>query len=222
MGQFAIYAWRLLEWLCLWIVGHGIILWLATKGIYPDRAVSTMLTGVETAPAWVEWLLAGGFGLFGVFLLEKFLWPFLAPGARAETTIPQGVPPKIIETVTNAATAKRDTKMSQAMAYVMLRQWGKNFMQAISEPEQSDGATVPYELRQAALDGDVLVWGKISSTSPYIDIPKDYWKKWGIEWFSSLKNESKTENESGLMGGEIYYDLMVSKAEIEKKWPPKA
>ena len=121
-------------------------------------------------------------------------------------------------------TIARDTKMSEALAYFVTGKWGGSYFNIVSASEYENKALAPGEIRQAALDGDITVWGKTSNTptSPYIEIRKSYWKKRGVEWFSSDKNECKTENESGQMGGEIYYDLMVSKTEIEKKWPPEA
>lgn len=84
MGQIGVYLRRLFEWLCLWAGGHGIILLLATKGIYPDRVVFAMVTGMVSTPEWVAWLIPGGLGLLGVFMLEKFAWPNLKSRANSK------------------------------------------------------------------------------------------------------------------------------------------
>jgi hypothetical protein len=69
-----IYGRRLLEWLVISALGHGIILYLATIEVFPDRVVALMITSMVAAPAWAHWIMAGLFGLLGTFLLERFLW----------------------------------------------------------------------------------------------------------------------------------------------------
>jgi hypothetical protein len=69
-----IYARRLVEGLALTIVGHGIILYLATIEIFPDRFVASMITAAVSAPAWAHWIMAGLFGLICTFFLEVFFW----------------------------------------------------------------------------------------------------------------------------------------------------
>lgn len=69
-----IYVRKLAEVLVISAIGHGIILYLATIEVFPDRFVASMITTVVAAPAWAHWILAGLFGLLGTFLLERFLW----------------------------------------------------------------------------------------------------------------------------------------------------
>jgi hypothetical protein len=74
MRQFWIYGRRLLEWILFWAIGHGIILFLATREIYPDKFVASMITNATEAPIWVDWIIAGIFGLLITFGLEIFFW----------------------------------------------------------------------------------------------------------------------------------------------------
>jgi hypothetical protein len=74
MGKFWIYGRRLVEWLVFWAIGHGIILFLATREIYPDRFVASMITKVTEAPIWADWIMSGAFGLLMTFILEIFFW----------------------------------------------------------------------------------------------------------------------------------------------------
>lgn len=69
-----IYVRKLAEVLVISAIGHGIILYLATIEVFPERFVASMITTVVAAQAWVHWVLAGSFGLLGTFLLERFLW----------------------------------------------------------------------------------------------------------------------------------------------------
>jgi len=72
------YAWiygrRLLEWLFMFVIGHGILEFLATREIFPDKIVASMITAATGAPIWAHWVMAGAFGLLGTFILERFLW----------------------------------------------------------------------------------------------------------------------------------------------------
>jgi len=70
---------RLFEWLALFVLGHGIILYLATIEVFPDRIVASMITMVTGAPIWAHWLMAGAFGLLGTFILERFFWRSSSP-----------------------------------------------------------------------------------------------------------------------------------------------
>lgn len=74
MRQFWIYGRRLLEWILFWAIGHGIILFLATREIYPDKFVASMITKATEAPIWADWIISGIFGLLIMFGLEIFFW----------------------------------------------------------------------------------------------------------------------------------------------------
>jgi hypothetical protein len=77
-----IYGRRLVEGLLLFAIGHGIILFLATIGIFPDRFVAAVITTATEAPVWANWLMAGAFGLLGTFILERFVWGRHSSSAR--------------------------------------------------------------------------------------------------------------------------------------------
>lgn len=58
----------------LFALGRGIILYLGTVEIFPDKFVASAITTMTSAPTWAHWLIAGAFGLLGTFLLERFFW----------------------------------------------------------------------------------------------------------------------------------------------------
>lgn len=119
--------------------------------------------------------------------------------------------------------AVRDTKMHLAFAFIETGKWGADFFTLAANPGPKNKGFSHADLRQAALDGDIRVWGRLSPNNPHDLITPQYWRIWHIEWFSCLKGECQTEiAEVGYKGGHKYYDLMVSKAEIEAKWPPKS
>jgi len=114
----------------------------------------------------------------------------------------------------------RDTKMHEALAYIESGSWGKKFSEYFMSEYSKTGGNSPVLVRQAALDGEIRIWGKSSQNGPYILIDADYWKIWQIVIFSTMDGSSKTElAEVGYNAGSEYYDLMVSRLEIEKKWP---
>jgi hypothetical protein len=84
------YGRRLLEWILFWSIGHGIILFLATHEIYPNKFVASMITEAAEAPAWANWIISGAFGLLITFILEIFFWNRRLP-SRPDTTMTREV-----------------------------------------------------------------------------------------------------------------------------------
>jgi hypothetical protein len=117
----------------------------------------------------------------------------------------------------------RDTEMHFALAYVETGRWDIRFADIVMKPGAPDKGFSPVEMRQAALDGDIRIWGRASQSGPHVLIPAGYWEIWQIDWYSALESKCRTDiAETGHYGGTKYYDLMVSKAEIEKRWPPES
>lgn len=85
----------------------------------------------------------------------------------------------------------RDTKMHEALAFIESGQWGQKYYEFIATPNSKTKGKSPMMVRQAALDGEIRVWGKLSNSGPHSLIPADYWKIWHIEWFSALSVRQK-------------------------------
>ncbi len=151
-----------------------------------------------------------GLVLFGLSLVALF-WHTIGPKKKsALKSLPVAVDPSLSE---------RDTKADRALAFIGTGNWDHTYDEFMGLDYENKG--LPFEnFRQAALDGKFRVWGKSQPSSPYHPIEKDYWDIWKLEFFSCLKGECKTEIATGLPRTEKRYDLMVSKAEIEKTWPP--
>jgi hypothetical protein len=116
--------------------------------------------------------------------------------------------------------AVRDTKMHVALAYIETGNWEQDFYEYMATPNANEKGGSYRKVRQAALDGELIVWGTRGEGEPHIKIPQKYWEDWKIEWFSALQKASRTSmSDIGHKGTKIYYDLMVSRTEIEKKWP---
>src|SRR5260370_22643465 len=76
MDMIMIKRWggRVFTTVCFSAVGKGVLLWLASLGIYPDRWVAAMIeyaTALQISVA-AQWMLLGGVGLVGTIAWEVF------------------------------------------------------------------------------------------------------------------------------------------------------
>ncbi len=113
----------------------------------------------------------------------------------------------------------RDTPMRDALAYIVTRIWGST--QADIEIEQFGYAI--REMNQAATDGIVTIWGAKQKNGRLIEIPTKYWEDWQLEILSVFYSDGVSTELATLpkINNDKYYDLMISKAQVEQKWPPK-
>jgi hypothetical protein len=109
----------------------------------------------------------------------------------------------------------RDIGLSEAVAYLCFRQWGKSFLDAAGSSEV-DGAAEYDHFLQAAADGAIQIWGRREPYSVYEPIPNDYWFKNRIEWFSLLKGNPESESSRHAFSGDRYLSLMTSRALVEQ------
>jgi hypothetical protein len=86
------------------------------------------------------------------------------------------------------------------------------------------------EMRQSAYDGFLKVWGKtpISSSKPRRDrvfqkIPTSHWETFEVQYLDSLRKSDYVLTTKGTkQTADSWISLMVSKAQVESLWPPKA
>ncbi|MBI5261634.1 MAG: hypothetical protein HY852_07435 [Bradyrhizobium sp.] len=122
----------------------------------------------------------------------------------------------------HAPAPTRDTKISEAIAYICYLDWGKSFLMAAGDNPPTEAVEALKSFRQAAADGHVQIWGKVVHGDVYEPIDADYWRSYQIEWFSLLRGQTITEPAVvGVKRGSEYVDLMVSKSQIEAVWPRK-
>lgn len=126
-------------------------------------------------------------------------------------------------------TENRDTSLLKVLYRLHLGCWSDE------KPDSlwNDSSTGPFEyihwlneIKQAALDEDIRIWGRPGHGNPLIQIEKGYWS--GADFsiqrlddeydiycdYPSISDNSKLTNHH-----HIYYDLMLSKQEVDKKWP---
>jgi hypothetical protein len=171
---------RLVEGMAITIVGHGIILYLATIEIFPDRVVASMITTVAAAPVWAHWIMAGLFGLLGTFLLEHFYWnrrASLAPVAAVSTN------GEIATTAIAAQTPpidEPDVWLLDAMWRAFRGTWdvpeGGIVSLNVGESEnQRFAMLIIQEFPQLAFDEELPIWGRRKGSFRWEPIPPDFW-----------------------------------------------
>jgi len=88
----------------------------------------------------------------------------------------------------------RDTRVSNAIAYVCYRNWDHGFSDAAGSNEV-DAVAALQELQQAAADDRVTIWGKAGRNAVFELIPAEYWRRHQIEWFGLLRGSATTDFE---------------------------
>jgi hypothetical protein len=117
------------------------------------------------------------------------------------------------------AKIERDTRLGEALAYCCVGSWGKNFYDAVANGLAGGGESV-RQFEQLAYDGKLHAWGKRSPNSElHEEIPREHWKTNQVEWFDLLRGNPRTEPRGHEDGTTPFFDLMVSRAEIEQEMP---
>jgi len=77
---------KLVEWFCITAVGKGAWMFLAAHGIHPDQWAASIIGHAADVPGWAVWVVLGALGIVGVFLIERYFWPWL----EARNKLPLG------------------------------------------------------------------------------------------------------------------------------------
>ncbi len=133
----------------------------------------------------------------------------------------------VIEAEEKAHTAtKRDTWITEAIFYAVHGRWLGADEQALNRDGDTDRALdVVKEMRQKAADGEFRIWGRASSSHAYQAVPSEFWITHSIDFIRIFANNPhgvKTEPAAFNATQETFSALMVSKAEVEKAWPPQS
>ncbi|MEH6702405.1 hypothetical protein [Parasphingorhabdus sp.] len=115
--------------------------------------------------------------------------------------------------------SKRDKSLDEAITYILVGRWGGNVARA-SMDGKLEGSSVIQRIRQAAVDGRVRIWGKQNPNSAiHKEIEAVFWETHQPEFLEFLRGRSRTEAAELGASNERYYDLMISRAEIERELP---
>jgi hypothetical protein len=167
---------------------------------------SVALGGVVTVlfaehPTWAHWIF---WGCIGVCALCVIAGSFLV--ARGSSRL-----------------GRRDTPIAEAVCWTVLRRWGANF---VNDGGGQLDRFVPAvdDMRQAARDGHVRVWGKINRSGVFELIDPTFWADHYKDHMSLFNPDPDAETCTACNHQRPlarYLDLMVSRAEIEREWPSR-
>ena len=174
--------------------------------------------GASVSPEAALWgvTLAIGIALFGV---ESWRHPFqrlwgVLFGATRHKARTADMP------------AKRDVWLLDALFYIVTRQWGEQprFENDVEHINQIHDAC--RDVGQAALDGDLPIWGRRGYSGMQEKLPPEYWKHYQIDVLQVMGlsdpeelTVEKTSHASPPWGR--YEALMTCRARIEQAWPPE-
>lgn len=227
--------------------GYGIVLGLAAqarsgtdaRAFFDNQII--MWRAIVLAPFGLYWF----FGLIFVWLIVVF-WTGSKLHAAEHADRPpqpaaiqprrQAVSPRSIDQAnrlaaqsqTSRARVVRDAPLQEALVYCCIGHWGET-ADVLTTKEQSElWQERKREIEQLAADGQLSMWGKLFSYSG-VDhlmdqvhqlIPADFWHENTVNWLSLLSNQTLTEGRNGDKHGRQFSDIMVSKGEIAKHFPP--
>lgn len=180
------YAIRLVGYLSVSVLGKGILLYLASKDVYPERWVFRMLGLADSA--WTlggaaSWILAGTFGLIGLAFAPQFLqlgqWSYRKFAGSAE---PQRMPLNELY------------KQAKRLGWDFADNTGHVF-------DFVDG------LKQAGADGHIQFSGTPTHRIPALtedgflqNIPSEYWQKCKLSAISPLELDKRDGHVIGIKG----------------------
>ena len=112
-----------------------------------------------------------------------------------------------------------DINMEEAIYYISCKKWGGPPQDWYNIATISDVMKLLNNLRQAASDELVTVWGKKSLQEPFTKIPADYWTNYGFDIVSITSEDPsdwRTEQKTFTDQNAIYRDLRLTSEEIRK------
>ncbi|MDX1486579.1 MAG: hypothetical protein R3268_00155 [Acidiferrobacterales bacterium] len=114
---------------------------------------------------------------------------------------------------------KHDVWLLDAIKYVAFGSWDVSIGMEADHFSSVHDAEV--RVIQAAVDGDLPVWGKKGFSGPLLSIPAEYWEFYGLEWRNILADQPGELTTEQKVHGQIHGDgvrreLKTSKAVVER------
>jgi hypothetical protein len=186
------------------------------------KKVPDMMEDLAPIIGWAVPLLVAA--LVVAFTYKGFEWAHGFSGKSAKHSADQEKTPDITDRQTSPDTGKHDVLLYDAIHYVATRSWDGERLDIFSSNEGFlSGITQAIEdVRQYACDGDLIIWGSTGNLGPITPIDPNYWRAYGFEYFSLLREapeEFHTEIKVGQPRDLIYKRLKTSKSKVEELWP---
>ena len=115
-----------------------------------------------------------------------------------------------------------DTPVSEGVAYVHFREWGRSVSADGGGLMEQINAGLD-EVHEAAVNARVSVWGQEKSYGPRTKIDPRFWGFEEIDITRLMYPGAQSRTTPDHNGQQpTYVDLMISRAEFEREWPPKS
>jgi hypothetical protein len=188
------------------------------------KKVPDMMEDLAPIIGWAVPLLVAA--LVVAFTYKGFEWAHGFSGKSAKHSADQEKTSDITDRQTSPDTGKHDVLLYDAIHYVATRSWDGERLDIFSSNEGFlSGITQAIEdVRQYACDGDLIIWGSTGNSDPITPIDPNYWRAYGFEYFSLLREapeEFHTEIKVGQPRDSIYKRLKTSKSKVEELWPSR-
>ncbi len=127
-----------------------------------------------------------------------------------------------LDAALKASQPRRDTDLREGLCWIVFGKWG------LTPAEDGGGfldtlTDAVHQMRQAAFDGHVRLWGKSFMTGLYELIEPGFWVNHDIDFTrllcSSQEVESTTTALTLMAPHGHYIDLQISRVEFENEWP---
>ena len=188
------------------------------------KKVSEMLEVLPPIIGWSIPLFVAA--LMVVFTYKIIEWAHGFSGRSAEHSAGHEKTPDFIDRKTPPDTGKHGVLLYDAIHYVATRSWDGERLDIFTSNEGFfRGITQACEdVRQFACDGNLIIWGSTGNSGPITPIEPNYWRAYGFEYFSLLREapeEFHTEIKVGQPRDSIYKRLKTSKSKVEELWPSR-
>lgn len=120
---------------------------------------------------------------------------------------------------------QRDTPLQHASFYIVSHRWPSPQEKPFTETLfGADISNALQELRQAALDGQLKIWGRLKHDTVFAEVEPSFWKENDIDFLSAYmgqKTPDKPVSKSFEDGDGKYAEFQVSKTQVESIWAHK-
>ena len=211
-----------MSWAINWLVrpivgvllGRAFVEALHVLGYFPDRWLGQWIAQMIAQPSaemieLAKWGIAATVGLALLGIYEVYRW---RPLRLANDEINRQAVNSTGEAATGAVV--RDVDISEALAYIAFRAWGRGFDEVVASP---NGAAEYDEFLQAAADGQIPIWGRRETYGVLEPIPAEYWRHHRLDWFTLVKGQARTEVAHARPPH--YEGLMTSRSAVQRQWP---
>ncbi|MCH8014913.1 MAG: hypothetical protein IH823_09115, partial [Candidatus Dadabacteria bacterium] len=165
------------------LVGYAAPRFLIASGVPLDTWIKYLAYKFKDASAWINydsiyWVLVLIIGLFVISL--TYLIPyFLSKQKQEKVAEIIESPPKKKET--SETDDLRGIWLSEAVLYAGGLGWNPQLAEQVPTTSEINAAYKGLEMIiQAALDGDLIIYGRDGFAGPLKPIPSEYWGKFGV------------------------------------------